>query len=89
VAGNVRAELRFGGGVLLALVPALLAAVAGHPEQLRQSLVAVVGLALAGCGYLAGRVQLARHHRPEVLTSGISVADVRRARAAVKAADDA
>ena len=41
--GNIGAELRFGVGVLLALVPALLAAVTGRPERLLQALVAVVG----------------------------------------------
>ena len=35
--GNIGAELRFGVGVLLALFPALLAAVTGRPERLRAS----------------------------------------------------
>jgi len=48
-----------------------------------------VGLALGGCGYVAGRVQLARGRPPEVPTTGLSVAEVRRARAAVPATDDA
>ena len=56
--GNIAAELRFGVGVLLALVPALLAAVTGRPERLLRALVAVAGVALAGCGYVTGRVQL-------------------------------
>ena len=88
-AGNIRAELRFGVSTLLALGPALIAAITGRPERLRQALVAVVGVALAGCGHVAGRVQLARGRRAEVLTTGLSAADVRRARAAVAATDDA
>ena len=87
--GNIGAELRFGGHVLLALVPALLAAVKGRPARLQQALVAMVGLALGGCGYIAGRVQVARGYPPEVLTTGLSVADVRRARAVAAATDDA
>jgi glycosyltransferase involved in cell wall biosynthesis len=87
-AGNIRAELRFAVGALLALVPALLAAVMGQPERLRQALVGLVGLAVAALGYLAGRVQLARGRRPEALTTGLSVADARLARTAVTAADD-
>ena len=87
--GNIGAELRFGVHVLLALVPALLAAVTVRPERLQQALVAMAGLALGGCGYVAGRVQLARGRPPEVLTTGLSVAEVRRARAVVPATDDA
>ena len=78
--GNIAAELRFGVGVLLALVPALLAAVTGRPERLLRALVAVAGVVLAGCGYVTGRVQLARGRRPEILTTGLSEIDVRRAR---------
>jgi len=88
-AGNIRAELRFGVSVLLGLQPALLAALRGRPERLVRTLVAAVGLALAGCGYVVGRVQLARGGRAEMLTTGLSPADVERARAAVPAADDA
>jgi hypothetical protein len=88
-AGNMGADLRYGVGVLLALVPALLAAVTGRPERLRQALAAVVGLVLAGCGYVVGRVQLARGRRSEELTTGLCTAEVRRARAAVPATDDA
>ena len=62
-AGNIGAELRFGVGVLLGLGPALVAAVTGRPERLRQALVAVAGLALAGCGHVTGRAQLARGRR--------------------------
>jgi GT2 family glycosyltransferase len=87
--GNMRAELRFGAGVLLTLIQALLAAVTGRPEQLRQAVAAVLGLALGGCGFVAGRVQLARGRRPEVLTTGLSVAETRAARAASSAIDDA
>jgi GT2 family glycosyltransferase len=87
--GNIAAELRFGVSVLLALAPALVAAVTGRPERLRQALVAVVGLVLAGCGYVTGRVQLARGRRSEILTTGLSVAEVRPAGAAVHATDDA
>jgi glucosyl-dolichyl phosphate glucuronosyltransferase len=86
-AGNIRAELRFGVGVVLAVFPALLAAVTGRPEQLRQAVVAVIGLALAGCGYIAGRVQLTEQRRPEILTTGLSAADVQRARATVPSDD--
>jgi glycosyltransferase involved in cell wall biosynthesis len=74
-AGNIRAELSFGVSVLLALGPALSAAVTGRPERLRQALVAAAGLAVAACGYLTGRVQLARGRRPEVLTTGLNAAD--------------
>jgi glucosyl-dolichyl phosphate glucuronosyltransferase len=73
--GNIRAELRFGAGVLLTLVHALLAAVTGRPKQMRQALAAVAGLALGGCGFVTGRVQLALGRRPEVLTTGLSVAE--------------
>jgi glucosyl-dolichyl phosphate glucuronosyltransferase len=88
-AGNIGAELRFGVRTLLGLGPALIAAVTGRPERLPQALVAIVGVALAGCGYVAGRVQLARGRHPEVLTTGLSAAEVRRARAAVPATGDA
>lgn len=87
--GNLGAEVRFSVGVLLALVPALLAAVTGRPERARQALAALVGLVLAGYGHVTGQVQLARGRRPEILTTGLSVAEVRRARAAVPATDDA
>jgi hypothetical protein len=87
--GNIAAELRFGVGVLLALVPALLAAVTGRPARARQALAALAGLVLAGCGYVTGRVQLARGRRPEILTTGLSVAEVCGAGAAVPATDDA
>ena len=87
--GNIRAELRFGAGVLLTLITTLLAAVTGRPERLRQAVAAVLGLALGGCGFVAGRVQLARGRRPEVLTTGLSDADVREARATVLATDSA
>jgi GT2 family glycosyltransferase len=80
--GNISAELRFGAGVLLTLINALLAAVIGRPKQLRQAFAAVVGLTLGGCGFAAGRVQLARGRRPEVLTTGLSVAETRLYRAA-------
>jgi glucosyl-dolichyl phosphate glucuronosyltransferase len=78
---SIRAELRFGAGVLLTLVHALLAAVTGRPRQMRQALAAVVGLALGGCGFVAGRVRLALGHRPEVLTTGLSVEDTSMVRA--------
>jgi GT2 family glycosyltransferase len=87
--GNLGAELRFAVRVLLAFVPALLATVTGRPERLRQALAALAGLALAASGYLAGRVRLARGRLPEVLTTGLSEADVRSARAAVAATDSA
>ena len=61
----------------------------GRPEQLRQALAAVLGLALGGCGFVAGRVQLARGRRPEVLTTGLSEAETRSARAAASAIDNA
>ncbi len=88
-AGNIGAELRFAVSMLLALGPALLAAVTGRPERLRQAVVAVAGVALAGCGYVAGRVQVARGHRTEVLTTGLSEADIHQAHAAARAAGDA
>jgi glucosyl-dolichyl phosphate glucuronosyltransferase len=79
-AGNIRAELRFGVSVLLGLGPALLAALSGRPERLVQALVAVVGLVLAGCGFVVGRAQLARGRRAEILTTGLSALDIERAR---------
>ncbi|BBX46131.1 hypothetical protein GCM10009641_79930 [Mycobacterium cookii] len=88
-AGNIGAELRFAFRVLLGPAPALVAAVTGHPERLGQALVAVLGVVMAGCGYIAGRMQLARGRRAEVLTTGLSAAEVRQARAAVRAVDDA
>jgi glycosyltransferase involved in cell wall biosynthesis len=88
-ASNIGAELRFAASVLLGLAPALVAAVTGRPERLRQALVAVMGVALGGCGYIAGRVQLARGRRAEVLTTGLSAAEVRQARAAARPAEDA
>jgi hypothetical protein len=87
--GNIAAELRFGVGVLLALFPALLAAVRGRPERLLRALVAVAGVALAGCGHVTGKVQVARGRRPEILTTGLSEADVRQACAAVSVTDSA
>jgi glucosyl-dolichyl phosphate glucuronosyltransferase len=87
--GNIGAELRFAAGVLLALVPALIAVVIGRPERARQALAALAGLALAGSGHVAGRVQLARGRRPEILTTGLGEADVRGARAAVPATNSA
>jgi glycosyltransferase involved in cell wall biosynthesis len=88
-AGNIGAELRFGVSTLLGLGPALVAAVTGQPERLRQALVAVAGVALAGCGHVAGRVQLARGRRPEVLTTGLSLAEMHRAGLSVPSTDDA
>ena len=88
-AGHIGAELRFGVRVLLGLGPALVASLSGRPERLVQALVAVVGVVLAGCGYVAGRVQLARGCRAEILTTGLSEADVERARDRVPAGDDA
>jgi glycosyltransferase involved in cell wall biosynthesis len=88
-AGNIGAELRFCLSVLLGLGPAMVAALSGRPERLVQALVAVVGVVLAGCGYVVGRAQLARGRRTEILTTGLSVVDVERALAAVPVGDDA
>ncbi|MCV7102987.1 glycosyltransferase [Mycobacterium palustre] len=88
-AGNIGAELRFSASVLSRVGPALMAALIGRPERLVQALVAVVGVALAGCGYVVGRVQLARGRRAKVLTTGLTPADVEGALAAVPAGDDA
>ena len=88
-AGNIRAELSFGVGVLPTLIRGLLAAVIGRPEQLRQSIAAVLGLALGGCGLVAGSLQLARGRHPEVLTIGLSVAEPRPSRAVYSVIDDA
>ncbi len=82
-AGNIGAELRFVVSVLLGLGPAVLAALCGRPERLAQVLVAVVGVVLAAGGYVVGRIQLARGRRAEVLTTGLSAADIEQARAAV------
>jgi hypothetical protein len=43
----------------------------------------------ATCGCVAGRMQLARGRRAEVLTTGLSAANIERARVAVLAGDDA
>jgi glucosyl-dolichyl phosphate glucuronosyltransferase len=88
-AGNIRAELHFAVGVLLTVFPALLAAVTGRPQRLRQAVVAVIGLGLAGCGYISGRVQLAGHGPQEKPTTGLSSADVQRARSTVVPEDNA
>jgi GT2 family glycosyltransferase len=70
-AGNLGAELRFGFGVLLALVPALFSALTGRTGPLMRAVVAVIGLALAASGHLVGRAELALgRHRP-VLTTGL------------------
>ncbi len=87
--GNIGAELRFGVGVLLALFPALLAAVIGRPQRLRQQLVAVAGVVLAGTGYVTGRVHRALGRRPDILMTGLSEIEVRRARVVVPASDSA
>lgn len=82
-AGNIRAELRFGIGVLLPIGTALLAGLTGRREPLIQSLFALVGLVLAGCGFAVGKVELALGRRPKNLTTGLSPADVLRALATV------
>jgi GT2 family glycosyltransferase len=88
-AGNIRAELTFGVGVLATLIHGLFAAVTGRPQYLRQKLAAVLGLALGGCGLVAGSVRLARGRWPEVLTIGLSAAELREARVTVPATDSA
>jgi O-antigen/teichoic acid export membrane protein/glycosyltransferase involved in cell wall biosynthesis len=88
-AGNIGAELRFGVRVVVGLGPALVAPLGGRPERLLQALVAVIGVVLAGCGYVAGRAQLARGRRAEILTTGLSEADLERARDRVPAGDHA
>ena len=88
-AGNIRAELGFVLSVLLGLGPALVAALSGRPARLAQALVALAAVALAGCGFVAGRVQLALGRRPEILTTGLSAADIERVRSAVPVGDDA
>jgi len=87
--GNLSAELRFVVGVMLALFPALRAAMSGKPERLRQAVVAVAGVGLAGAGHLAGRVRLARNGLPQNPTPGLTAADVERARASSGVPDDA
>jgi len=88
-AGNIRAELGFVLSVLLGFGPALVAALSGRPARLAQALVALAAVALAGCGFVAGRVQLALGRRPEILTTGLSAADIERVRSAVPVGDDA
>jgi GT2 family glycosyltransferase len=88
-AGNIGAELRFCLSVLLGWGPAMVAALSGRPERLVQALVAVVGVAIAGCGHVIGRAQLARGRRATVLTTGLSAADIQRAHTAVPVGDDA
>jgi glucosyl-dolichyl phosphate glucuronosyltransferase len=78
-AGNVGAEARFVGELLLEGGPALLAAVSGRGQPLRQWLVAIIGTAIAAVGYLAGRVRLARGIRVECPTTGLSPDDVDQA----------
>jgi GT2 family glycosyltransferase len=88
-AGNIGAELRFCAGVLLGLGPALVAALCGRPERLVQVLVALVAVALAGSGFVAGRVQRALGRQPEILTTGLSEADIREGRINIPATDSA
>ena len=82
-AGNIGADLRFGIGVLTAIGTALLAGLTGRREPITQSVFALVGLVLAGCGFAVGRVELALGRRPKNLTTGLSPADVQRALATV------
>jgi glycosyltransferase involved in cell wall biosynthesis len=88
-ASSVAADLRFGLGVLWAVFPASLAALTGRREPLIHALVGLVGLVLAGCGLLVGRVQYALGRREKLLTTGLDPTDVARARTGVWAADDA
>jgi glucosyl-dolichyl phosphate glucuronosyltransferase len=88
-AGNIGAELQFCLGVLLGLGPALVAVLGGRPERLVQVLVAIVAMALAGSGFVAGRIQRVLGRHPEMLTTGLSEADVREGRVDVPAADSA
>jgi glycosyltransferase involved in cell wall biosynthesis len=70
-AGNIGAELRFGIRILAALVPALLVAVTGRPERLAQACVAAIGLTLAACGHVVGRIELALGRRRPIATTGL------------------
>jgi glucosyl-dolichyl phosphate glucuronosyltransferase len=70
-AGNIGAELRFGFGILAALVPALFLALTGHPQRLAQAGVAAAGLTLAAAGHVVGRFELAVGRRAPAATKGL------------------
>jgi glucosyl-dolichyl phosphate glucuronosyltransferase len=99
-AANMRAELRFVFGVLRSCLPACRAALTGHPERLVQLLTALVGIVIAGSGYAVAKARfvLGRRVEPvgkvqnrttstgsERLTTGLSPADVERAKASADA----
>lgn len=86
-AGNIGAEARFVGELLIKGGPALLAASSGRAQPLRQWLVAVVGTAIATVGYLAGRIRLARGIRFECPTTGLSADDLHQATELAAAGD--
>jgi hypothetical protein len=54
----------------------LLAASSGRTQPLRQWLVAMIGTAVAGAGYLVGRARLAGGIRIECPTTGLTADDV-------------
>ena len=75
-AANIGAEARFVGDLLRTGGPALLAASSGRTQPLRQWLVAMIGTAVAGAGYLVGRARLAGGIRIECPTTGLSADDI-------------
>jgi glucosyl-dolichyl phosphate glucuronosyltransferase len=87
-AGNLGAEFRFAARTLLEVGPASLAAIAGESTRLRQWLVEAVGTALAGAGYLSGKMRLMRGIRPGVMTTGLTPEDVARS-GAIAGVEDA
>jgi glucosyl-dolichyl phosphate glucuronosyltransferase len=102
-AANLRAELRFVASVVKRLPSALSTTLTGHPERLVQILTALAGIAIAGCGYGVAKAKFAFGRRVEFfgkvqnrttsnasapLTTGLSPADVERARASVQPAGD-
>ncbi|MCV7418951.1 glycosyltransferase family 2 protein [Mycobacterium yunnanensis] len=78
-AGNIGAEARFVGRLVLKGGPAVLAASSGRAQPLRQWLVALVGTAIASAGYLSGRVRLARGIKFECPTTGLTAYDLDQA----------
>lgn len=71
-AGNLGAEIRFVGALLCRMGPAMLALSTGRTQPMQQWLVAMSGTAIAGLGYLVGRIQLAFGAKSTCLTVGLN-----------------
>ncbi|MBJ7337658.1 glycosyltransferase family 2 protein [Mycolicibacterium sp.] len=78
-AGNIGAEALFVAQLLGQAAPAALALASGRTQPCRQWLIAITGTAIAGLGYLVGRIRLARGVRTECLTVGLSSDDIDQA----------